>query len=130
LSLQTLQSDIEKSNPGFRLRRVYPGQTAVQADRFEEQTEDKAVHEIFVDPYSAQVLIDSKKDVTFYDWVRDLHANLLSGDTGKTINGFGGALLPLTGFTGIVVWWPGRRHVQATSSVILTADDVYAVETQ
>jgi uncharacterized iron-regulated membrane protein len=113
LSLQTLQSNIEKSNPGFRLRRVYPGQTEVQADRFEEQTEDKIVHEIFIDPYSAQVLIDSKKDVTFYDWVRDLHANLLSEDTGKTINGFGGALLLLTGLAGIVVWWPGRRHVTA-----------------
>jgi uncharacterized iron-regulated membrane protein len=113
LSLQTLQSNIEKSNPGFRLRRVYPGQTAVQADRFEEQTQDKTIREIVVDPYSARILINGKKDVTFYDWVRDLHANLLSGETGKTINGFGGILLLLTGLAGIVVWWPGRRHLTA-----------------
>ena len=115
LSLQTLQSNIEKSNPGFRLQRVYPGQTALQADRFEEQTEDKTVREIVVDPYSAQILIDRKKDATFYDWVRDLHANLLSGKTGKTINGFGGAMLLLTGLAGIVVWWPGRHHVRAAT---------------
>ena len=112
LSLQSLQSNIEKSNSGLRLYRVYPGQTAVQADRFEEQTEDKTIREIIVDPYSARILIYGKKDVTFYDWVRDLHANLLSGETGKRINGFGGVLLLLTGFTGIVVWWPGRRHVR------------------
>lgn len=113
MSLQTLQNNIEKSNPSFRLYRVYPGQTAVQTDRFEEQTEDKTIREIIVDPYSAHILIDGKKDFTFYDWVRDLHANLLSGKTGKTINGFGGALLLLTGLAGIVVWWPGRRHVTA-----------------
>jgi uncharacterized iron-regulated membrane protein len=111
MSLQTLQSNIETSNPDFRLRRVYPGHTAVQADRFEEQAADKTVREIVVDPYSARRLIDRKKGATFYDWARDLHANLLSGETGKTINGFGGVLLLLTGLAGIVVWWPGRRHV-------------------
>jgi uncharacterized iron-regulated membrane protein len=113
MSLQTLQSNIEESHPDLRLRRVYPGQTAVEADRFEEQTPDKTVREIVVDPYSGRILIDRKKGATFYDWVRDLHANLLSGGTGKTINGFGGGLLLLTGLAGIVVWWPGRRHVTA-----------------
>jgi uncharacterized iron-regulated membrane protein len=115
MSLQTLQSSIEKSSPALRLRAVYPGRTAMQADTFEEQTADKVVREIVVDPYSAHILIDRRKGATFYDWVRDLHANLLSGKTGKTINGFGGVLLLLTALAGIVVWWPGRRHVTAST---------------
>jgi uncharacterized iron-regulated membrane protein len=112
LSLQTLQSRIEQINPVLRLRAVYPGQTALQADTFEESTADKTIREIVVDPYTARVLIDRSKDATFYDWARDLHANLLSGKTGKTINGFGGVLLMVTGAAGILLWWPGRRYVK------------------
>lgn len=115
MTLQTLQTSIEGSHPAFRLRAVYPGQSATRADTFEEQTDDKIVHEIVVNPYTAQILIDRRRGATLYDWVRDLHANLLSGKTGKTINGSGAILLLLTGLAGIVIWWPGRRHVKANT---------------
>jgi uncharacterized iron-regulated membrane protein len=74
-----LQTGIESSHPTFRFRAVYPGQSATRADTFEEQSDDTTVHEIIVNPYTAQILIDRRKGATLYDWVRNLHANLLSG---------------------------------------------------
>ena len=120
LSLQALQSRIEQSYPNLLLRTVYPGRNAVEPDTFEEQAADKALREIVIDPYSGHILADRKKGATIYDWVRNLHANLLSGKAGKTLNGFGGILLMLTGLTGIVIWWPGGRHVKASTFQIST----------
>jgi uncharacterized iron-regulated membrane protein len=113
MTLQTLQASIESSHPTFRFRAVYPGQSVTGADTFEEQSDDTTAHEIVVNPYTAQMLIDRRKGATLYDWVRNLHANLLSGKTGKAVNGFGAILLLLTGLAGIVIWWPGRRHLKA-----------------
>lgn len=39
-----------------------------------------------------------------------LHNELAAGLIGARANGIGGALLFLMSVTGIVVWWPGRRH--------------------
>jgi uncharacterized iron-regulated membrane protein len=115
IGLQALQSSIVEMFPSLRFRAIYPAQTANQADLFEEQSSDKTVREIAIDPYNANILVDRRKGATLYDCVRDLHANLLSGDVGKTINGFGGILLLLTALTGLVVWWPGERHFKTTT---------------
>jgi uncharacterized iron-regulated membrane protein len=115
IGLQALQSNIEEMSPWLRLRAIYPGLTANQADLFEEQSSERTVREIAIDPYNGHILVDRRRGATPYDWIRDLHANLLSGDVGKTINGFCGILLLLTGLTGLVVWWPGKRHVNRTT---------------
>lgn len=44
------------------------------------------------------------------EWLVDLHDNLLSGRTGRIVNGIGGALLTLLCISGLVVWWPGKGH--------------------
>jgi uncharacterized iron-regulated membrane protein len=45
------------------------------------------------------------------EWLVDLHDNLLAGDTGRLINGIGGALFMVLIFTGAWLWWPGMRNV-------------------
>ncbi len=44
------------------------------------------------------------------NWLTNLHVNLLGGDTGTLANGIFGAGLALLAFSGIVVWWPGRKN--------------------
>jgi uncharacterized iron-regulated membrane protein len=78
---------------------------------------------------------------------RALSSRVIEGATAVHYGQFGGTAtrvfavllgltLPLLYITGMALWWRrvSRRRskttVQATSSVILTADDVYAVETQ
>ena len=120
LSLQTLQDSILQGDPTLRLRAVYPGHAETQPDTFVEQTADKTLREFVIDPYSGNMLANRKKGDTFYDWVRDLHANLLTKKTGKTINGFGGILLGMMGISGIVLWWPGKRHLKASTFQLST----------
>jgi len=43
-------------------------------------------------------------------WLVDLHDNLLSGQTGRTVNGIGAFLVTLLGLTGTVIWWPGKKN--------------------
>jgi uncharacterized iron-regulated membrane protein len=49
----------------------------------------------------------------------DLHANLLSGDTGKIVNGWGGFSLAVLCLTGIVIWWPGVSNWRRSLTIPL-----------
>ena len=42
-------------------------------------------------------------------WLVDLHVNLLSGKTGRLINGVGAVFVLALSITGAVLWWPGVR---------------------
>lgn len=39
----------------------------------------------------------------------DLHDNLLGGTTGRKVNGIGAIAVLVLAFSGIVIWWPGRK---------------------
>ena len=42
-------------------------------------------------------------------WLLRLHDNLLFGQTGRRVNGFGAMAVLLLCITGAVIWWPGMR---------------------
>jgi uncharacterized iron-regulated membrane protein len=45
------------------------------------------------------------------EWIADWHDDLLLGrELGRTINGYGGALFVLMSFTGLIIWWQGKRR--------------------
>jgi uncharacterized iron-regulated membrane protein len=46
------------------------------------------------------------------EWVVDLHDNLLSGSTGRRVNGVGALLFVVLVITGAIVWWPGVGRVR------------------
>jgi uncharacterized iron-regulated membrane protein len=41
------------------------------------------------------------------EWIVNLHANLLSGETGRFLNGIGSIVAVSLCLTGAVIWWPG-----------------------
>jgi uncharacterized iron-regulated membrane protein len=51
------------------------------------------------------------------EWFVDLHTNLLSGSTGRRVNGFGAICLDLLCLTGAVIWWPGTAHWRRSVTV-------------
>jgi uncharacterized iron-regulated membrane protein len=63
----------------------------------------------FVHPVSGKVTGPIEAGGAVMSWLHELHANLLSGGTGRWLNGIGGGLLFLLCVTGIVIWWPGRE---------------------
>ncbi|MBM3774043.1 MAG: PepSY domain-containing protein, partial [Acidobacteria bacterium] len=61
----------------------------------------------YVDPYRARVLATRRPKEHWFDLLVDFHTNLLSGRTGRVINGVAGGVLFMMALTGIFVWWPG-----------------------
>jgi uncharacterized iron-regulated membrane protein len=41
------------------------------------------------------------------EWLLDLHDNLLAGEQGRMVNGFGAVAVLALAITGLVIWWPG-----------------------
>jgi uncharacterized iron-regulated membrane protein len=50
-----------------------------------------------------------------------LHNQLLGGRRAEIVNGVGGALMFLMALTGIVLWWPGRKHWKRATKVLWSA---------
>jgi uncharacterized iron-regulated membrane protein len=66
--------------------------------------------QVYVDPYTGQILGEDRYGGKFLQWVYDLHVNLLAGETGEFLNGIGGFLMAFIALSGLVVWWPGLRR--------------------
>jgi uncharacterized iron-regulated membrane protein len=64
----------------------------------------------FFDPYTGEDLGESRPySIQFLAWLADLHVSLLSGSSGRVINGVGAIFVVLLSMTGAIVWWPGVR---------------------
>jgi uncharacterized iron-regulated membrane protein len=71
------------------------------------QRDGAAVERLF-DPYAARDLGLAYPPITdAIEWVVDLHDNLLTGTTGRAVNGVGALLFLALVITGAIVWWPG-----------------------
>lgn len=72
-------------------------------------TQGAAFVTILADPTTGRVL-GELPDSGALRVLQDLHFNLLGGRRGRIINGVGAMALLTMCVTGIVVWWPRRRH--------------------
>lgn len=98
--------------------RVYPGYavTTITRARNPNQAVDiwlkrgDDVKQRLFDPYIGNDLGESVPfGIWFITKLIDLHDNLLAGNTGRYVNSFGGFLLLVLAFTGMVIWWPGMK---------------------
>ena len=63
------------------------------------------------DPNTGKVLGVFSSQTNWTDFARELHETLLlSGHTGRLVNGIAASLLLLLNATGLVIWWPGVRN--------------------
>ena len=46
-----------------------------------------------------------------------MHDNLLAGNAGRTVNGFGAIATLLVALTGLLIWWPGTRRWRRSLSL-------------
>jgi uncharacterized iron-regulated membrane protein len=67
-------------------------------------------HGRLFDPYIAADLGESFPiQLEVMEWLVSLHDDLLTGFTGRKVNGIAGGLVVLLVLTGAVIWWSGRR---------------------
>lgn len=69
-------------------------------------------HQVFIDPYTGEVLGDRVERYTYYRFLLNLHYRLfIPGDTGVYITGIAGLLLLIISATGIYLWSGWRRLI-------------------
>jgi uncharacterized iron-regulated membrane protein len=51
------------------------------------------------------------------EWLVDLHTNLLSGHSGRVVNGVGAICVTSLCLTGATIWWPGIRNWRRSLTV-------------
>lgn len=97
-------------------RRNHPGYEVIGAgtriSRYRPVVEvslskgDERIDRLF-DPYTGTDLGESTSPVMrALAWLARLHDELLLGETGRTLNGIGSALVGLLVVTGLITWWP------------------------
>ena len=107
MSAEGLIDAARRAYPGYRVSLFTEPEDPTQAVTFTVDRDGKR-RQMFFDPYTGEDLgyaLPLGWRVT--TWLLDLHDNLLSGDTGRSINGIGAVLLTLLTLTGACIWWPG-----------------------
>ena len=72
---------------------------------------DGEVQQMLLDPFTGADLGHAMpRGWRLTTWLLDLHDNLLSGETGRSVNGVGSVLMTVLSVTGIIIWWPGLQN--------------------
>jgi uncharacterized iron-regulated membrane protein len=110
MSVEALTEAARRLYPDHEVTRVIvrrrgPAQAAdVYLDRH-----GQTAHRLF-DPYTGEDLGDAEPPATrAFEWVVNLHDNLLGGRTGRTVNGVGAIALAALVLSGAVIWWQGSK---------------------
>ncbi|SER76969.1 Uncharacterized iron-regulated membrane protein [Nitrosomonas sp. Nm51] len=72
---------------------------------------DEAIQQVYVDPWTLDILGVRNEHAGFLGFLHDLHVHLLADDDGLFVNGLMGLILLLTVLTGLWLAWPGWRKL-------------------
>jgi uncharacterized iron-regulated membrane protein len=110
MRLEELQQSVAQAYPTYEILSVIEPEKADQPDAIILQHRKTRIERLF-DPYTGVDLGDPRSRTDrLFSWLADLHDNLLSGLTGRTLNGIGAFLIMLLALTGSFVWWPGIKN--------------------
>lgn len=111
LTGDALQDAVRRTYPLYEVTNVFERRRPDTPVMVTLQRDGAIVERLF-DPYAARDLGLTYPPITeAMEWVVDLHDNLLTGTTGRTVNGVGALLFLTLAITGAIVWWPGVNRV-------------------
>jgi uncharacterized iron-regulated membrane protein len=111
LTGDALQEAVRRTYPQYEVTNVFERRRPDTPVMVTLQRDGAIVERLF-DPYAARDLGLTYPPITeAIEWVVDLHDNLLTGTTGRTVNGVGALLFLTLVITGAIVWWPGVNRV-------------------
>ena len=97
----------EKAYPNWSVSRIWRAKDPNQAVEIWLDQSDSHLHRIF-NPFTGADLGHSVPAASrIISWLTEFHDNLLYGETGRKVNGFGAILLTVLCITGAIIWWPG-----------------------
>lgn len=99
---------------------AYPGATLADIDMRSANrrvapigiSRNGETHIVYVDSFTNRIVYEEvlQRRHAFVEFMEALHNQLALGVEGGVANGIGGALLFAMAFTGMVLWWPGKRN--------------------
>jgi uncharacterized iron-regulated membrane protein len=111
LTGDALEEAVRRTYPQYEVTDVFEQRRRNAPVLVTLQRDDDTVERSF-DPYAGRDLGLSYPPITVaIEWIVDLHDNLLTGTTGRTVNGVGALLFLALAVTGAVSWWPGVNRV-------------------
>jgi len=110
LTQEELRRAALQAYPEYRVTQVWKRRNPDQAVEIWLEHGEKRKQRLF-HPYTGADLGNAlHAGFRFTSWVLDLHDDLLTGHTGRLINGIGAIFVTLLGLTGAIIWWPGARN--------------------
>ena len=102
-----LSDAAKRAFPDYTVTKVWLGRNSERpVDIW--MTRGRSDQKHLFDPYTGADLGETiPPGVRTLDWFVSLHDDLLSGFTGRTINGIGAIVLVVLCISGAVIWWPG-----------------------
>ncbi|MGL4597534.1 MAG: PepSY-associated TM helix domain-containing protein [Bacteroidia bacterium] len=64
---------------------------------------------VYLNPYTGELLHVSKNERNFFDIVIELHTNLMLGETGRYMVDYATLIFLVLIITGIILWWPKNK---------------------
>ena len=115
-----MKTAVEQFYPTYEIDSVREPDRHDRPDTVVLERDKKRIERLF-DPYTGIDLGDPESNVDrAVQWLVNLHDNLLSGQTGRLVNGIGSLFVTLLALTGAIVWWPGiknwRRSIRVDGS--------------
>ena len=119
LSEEELGAAAKHAFPDYEVAKVWIGRNGERpVDVWMNRGEGKNEIKHLFDPYTGADLGETiPPGVRVLDWFVSLHDDLLSGFTGRTVNGAGAIFLVVLCLTGAVIWWPGAAAWRRSLSV-------------
>jgi len=110
LTKDQLKDAAHRAYPGYAVTFIWEARRPDQAIEIWMERNHAQKQRLF-DPYTGRDLGPAVPAIIrTVAWLSDLHTNLLGGEKGRAVNGFGSMLLTALCITGLVIWWPGVAH--------------------
>ena len=117
LSQEQLTRTAQQAFAGYEVTRTWRGDAPNQAVEIELTRGGTSRRRLF-NPYTGADLGNSvPAGFRVTAWLLDFHDNLLSGPTGRHVNGGAAVLAIVLCLTGIVIWWPGIQRWRRSAMV-------------
>lgn len=120
VSISVVEENVRAVFPGDKIYRIK--MPLEPADVYEFWMNANGDLRVYVNPYSGEITGSRVFSRTFRGFLFNLHTQLLSGETGKSIVGAAAFLFLVIGISGIVLWWRGLRHIKRGLTINLKSN--------
>ena len=117
MSVEEVTQQAQRAYPTYEVDYVVDPDAPGQPDHVVLERGTQRIERLF-DPYTGLDLGDARSwlERTF-EWLADLHDNLLARRSGRFVNGIAACFVTLLSLTGAILWWPGIKNWRRSTTV-------------